>query len=497
MGYDRLTPGIIIYTISSHLSLTEPMKTLARTLTLAACLAAPTYGFADTLAEIFDLALNNDPQLRAANAAYLANRETANITRAGLLPRVAATAEYGESDADDDSSSFVSFLGDTSSTVGTTDSDQTLFTLSITQPLFDLPAWYDHKQGRTVSEQARLQYAADQQDLILRVSDAYFSVLNASENLNSAIAEEQAIARQLEQTRQRYEVGLLPITDVHEAQAAYDDAKVNVLVLQGVLKIAFEGLEVLTGQPHAVLAGLKDDFPVTRPDASREDWVKSALENNLQLKVSRLGRDAARHNADARKYEHLPTLSGSYSYQDLDQDSTFSGVSGFGGNVERIPSSRSTVESEVQTVAIHLNVPIFTGGAVSAQRRQANQQFIQAEETANYVMRSTTQLARSAHESVVTTAATVEARRQAITSAESALEATRAGYEVGTRNIVDVLFAERNLYQARRNYANARYNHITSGLNLKLAAGQLSPDDLYQLNAWLDPSLVIAPVVPQ
>ncbi|MGD9659645.1 MAG: TolC family outer membrane protein [Porticoccaceae bacterium] len=473
----------------------NPLNQLARNLSFALFLALPVSGFSETLTEIYDLALNNDPQLRAANAAYLAGKESANIGRAGLLPQISASAEYSELDSEESSSSVfvLDGLEVNSGTRGDGDADQTSFGISIEQPLFNLPAWYDFKQGKTVSEQARLSFAAAQQELIIRVTDAYFNVLRASENLTSAIAEQQAIGRQLEQTRQRYEVGLLPITDVHEAQAAFDDASVNTLVLEGGLRVAFEGLEVLTGQPHSQLAGLAGSFPVLPPDASREEWVQLALANNLQLKISQQGRDAARENAEARKMEHLPTVTGAYSYADTDFDKEFSGQNLLGAPINTPSSS----DDQTHVLSVRLNVPIFTGGLVSAQRRQAYQQYAEADETASYMLRNTTQQARTAHLNVITAAATVKALAQSIKSAESALEATRAGYEVGTRNIVDVLFAERNLHQAQRNYANARYTYISSSLNLKLVAGQLSPDDIYQLNAWVDPSKVIAPIIVQ
>jgi len=471
------------------------MKHFARNLTFAALLLTPISGFSETLSEIYDLALRNDPQLRAANAAYLADRETANIGRSALLPQVIGSAQYTERESDEDSTS-VFVLGDEevgSGSFGDGDSEELSFALSVEQPLFDLPAWYDYKQGKTVSERARLEFAAAQQELIIRVAQAYFDVLRASENLTSAIAEKDAIGRQLEQTRQRFEVGLLPITDVHEAQAAFDDASVTALVLEGALRVAFEGLEVLTGQPHSELAGLTENFPAQAPDATREDWVKLALENNLRLRISQQSRDVARHNAEARKMEHLPKLTGSYSYSDVDFDKGFRGRNIYGDPINTPSSSRD----KTHVWGVQLNVPIFTGGLLSAQRRQAYQYYAQADETANYVLRTTTQQARSAHLNVVTDAAAVKARRQAITSAESALEATRAGYEVGTRNIVDVLFAERNLHQAQRNYANTRYDYIDSTLYLKLVAGQLGPDDIYQLNAWVDPSKAIAPVTVQ
>lgn len=469
------------------------MRHFARKLTLAALFACPAVGFSATLSEIYDLALQNDPQLRAANAAYLADREAKNIRRAGLLPQVAGTAEYAETDSDEDTSSVfvLNGLEVNSGVKGDGDADQTQFALSVQQPLFDLPAWFDYRQGKTVSEQARLQFADAQQELIIRVADAYFNVLRASDDLTSAISEQQAIGRQLEQIRQRYEVGLLPITDVHEAQAVYDNTSVNTLLLEGALRIAFEGLEVLTGQPEQQIAGLTATFPVQPPDAAREDWVSKAMENNLQLRIAKQNLEAARNNATARKMEHMPTVTGNYSYSDTDYSKDFKGTNLLGTAINT-PSSN---DNQAHMMSVRLNVPIFTGGLVSAQRRQAGQQYAQADETLNYVLRNTTQQARNAHLVVVTAAATVGARMQAIKSAESALEATQAGYEVGTRNIVDVLLAERNLHAAKRNYANARYDYIKASLNLKRVAGQLSPDDIYQLNAWVDPALLVTPVV--
>lgn len=467
------------------------MKHLAYAFTCVAILCSSPV-MADSLGDIYDLALDNDPELRAAHAAYMAGRESRNIGRAGLLPQLSAGATYQESRQDVEASQ--DFGPIQSIRDGRTRGDTTRFEVSLNQPLFDLPAWYDFKQGSTVSEQARVRFAADQQDLINRVSDAYFNVLRARENLNTAIAEQEAIGRQLEQTRQRYDVGLVAITEVHEAQAIYDGATVNTLELRGALNIAFEALEVLTGRPHHQLAGLKVDFPVRDPrPASREEWVDFSLANNLELEVAQLEREASRQNANARKSEHLPTLSGSISYEDLDTENRFRGLqSDQDGTLQpsTIPSERM---GQGYVAALHLEIPLFTGGLVSAERRRAYQEYVQAQENLVGTRRNITQQARTAHQQMVTDAARVKARRQAITSAESALEATRAGYQVGTRNIVDVLLAERTLFQARRNYANARYDYIGSSLELKRVAGQLSPDDVYQLDAWLDPGLTIEP----
>ncbi len=442
----------------------------------------------DSLSEIYELALQNDPQLRAARAAYLAGSESENISRAGLLPQISAAGEYSEAETKG-SSTTVLGQGAVFGREGETDTDSRHYSVTLTQPIFDLPAWFTFQQGKELSQQAMLQFSADQQALILRSAETYFDVLRARENLETALAEEKAIKRQLEQTRERFEVGLLPVTDVHEARAAFDEATVTTLEIRGALDIAFERLTVLTGQSHEQLSGLMPDFPVVNPEpADREEWVRFSLQNNFSLQVAKHVRNAADNNAQSKKYEHMPTLTGAFSYYDDYSDSDFKGRD---LNTNQNFSRPSEIDQDGHSVALRLNVPIFTGGLVSAQRRQAYQQFVQAEENHINTQRNTVQNARSLHLLVLTNTARVKARNQTIISAKSALEATQAGYEAGTRTIVDVLVVQRNLYQARRNYANSRYDYIASLLKLKEVAGQLSPEDIYQLNAWLDPELSV------
>lgn len=442
----------------------------------------------NSLSEIYELSLQNDPQLRAARAAYLAGAESKNISRARLLPQISAVGEYSENESEG-SSTQVLGQGAVFGRKGQTDTDAKNYSITLSQPIFDLPAWFSFQQGKELSQQATLQFSADQQLLILRSADSYFDVLRARENLETALAEEKAIKRQLEQTKERFEVGLLPITDVHEAQAAYDNATVNTLETEGALDVAFEGLTVLTGQSHEQLAGLMPDFPVVNPEPlNREDWVQFALQNNFSLKVAQHARDAANQHAQAKKYEYMPKLTGSLSYYDNQSSSDFRGTD---LNTNQFFTSPSEAEQDGHSVGVQLSIPIFTGGLVSAEKRRAYQQFIQSKENHISTQRNTVQQARSQHLQVLTNTARVTARNQAITSAKSALDATQAGYEAGTRNIVDVLIAQRGLFQAARNYANARYDYIGSFLRLKEVAGQLSPEDIYQLNAWLDPEISV------
>jgi outer membrane protein len=267
---------------------------------------------------------------------------------------------------------------------------------------------------------------------------------------------------------------------VHEAQAVFDDAAVNSLEAHGALNIAFEGLQVLTGQNHISLAGLNDSFEAINPQPlNSQDWVDFAIANNYQLKVAKLGADAAYNSAKAAAAARLPKITGRASYFDSDSDGTRY-------------SAPFESQQDGHSFVISVTMPIWMGGSVDAQRRQAKQRSIASNQSYTAIRRNVIQSSRSLHQLVMTNTARVKARKQSITSADSALQATQAGYEVGTRNIVDVMVAQRSLYQARRSYANARYDYILSMMRLKEVAGQLSPEDIIRLNARLDPQLAIA-----
>ncbi|TQV75928.1 TolC family outer membrane protein [Exilibacterium tricleocarpae] len=462
------------------------MKRSALTYSLAAILSAASISAgANTLQEIYLLALENDHQLKADEAAYRAGLEQKTILRADLLPQINATATYSDTTQDLDNVRSFIFQDDSdpnapptvtrSETVGEEETETTTYTVSLTQPLFNLTAWFDYKRGVVLGEQAEAQFGADQQALIIRVSEAYFNVLRAVDNLETSIAEEKALGHQLEQTKQRFEVGLTAITDVHEAQASFDDATAVTLEARGNLGIAFEALEVITGTSHEAIAPLQEKFPVVNPEpAARHEWVDFALKNNYALKVAKLAAEASRQNSRARRSGHLPTLVGNLNYRDS---------SGDGIDTEDFDTSSDVEE---QTISIELTVPLYSGSRISGQRRQAYQQFLQNQELYNRTQRDTIQQARSFHLEVVTDVAQVKARAQAITSSLSALEATQAGYDVGTRNLVDVLVAQRNVYQARRNYSDALFDYVVNMLRLKEVAGNLSPEDVIKLNQWLE-----------
>ncbi len=454
---------------------------------------------ADTLWEIYLQALDNDQQLAADRAAYHAGLEAKNLGRSALLPQINASAEVNRTKTDFDTigTQFDDLFGlvDTR-TVGDSDVDGRIYSARLDQAIFDMPAWFGYKQGKKVSEQAAAEFSANQQEMMLRVATAYFDVLRAHDVLEAAIAEEEALAKQLEQTQQRFEVGLTAITDVYDSQAAYDSAVARRLTAQDNLLSNFDALSVLTGTHHDNVAPLVQSFKVAPPEpVERAAWVDFALANNFDLKAARLAADGARYGARAAASEHLPTLTGSVTYRNLEEDGDTSSTLTFPtlGREER--SSQPVDTSRETTIAaITLEMPIYTGGRLSASRREARNQAFQAEDLSNLAERDTVQNTRTLHRAVVTDVSRVRAREQAVISARSALDATRAGYEVGTRNIVDVLLAQRTLFQNQTDYANALYDYILNTLSLKRVAGLLAPDDLQQLEVKLNPAVPVTRV---
>jgi len=437
---------------------------------------------ADTLLDIYEMALENDPVLKAAHATYRAGREAEVIGRSALLPQVSGEASYGERDVRQKNSQTFLLQGNAvrSDSDYDTDDDTEEYSLTLSQNIFNLPAWFSFKQGKELSLQAEAQFAADQQNLIVRTVEAYVTVLRAMDNLKSTRAAEAAFQRQLEQTQQRFEVGLIAITDVHEARAAYDLAVVNRLTDEGNLGVAYEALSVLTGQPHSNLWLLSEDFPVVPPSPPERDaWVNLALQGNYLVKAAEYAAEAARQNSQSLKSEHLPKITGAITWYDLSTD---------GHNKDRIngPKYPYSVDGDGNAFTINLNMPLYAGGRISSQRRQSYEQYIAARESYDSTLRNTIQFTRSLHLAVVTDVERVKARRQAIVSAQSALDATQAGYEVGTRNVVDVLNVQQVFYQALRDYANTRFDYVLRLLRLREQAGLLSPEDVQTLNKWLE-----------
>ena len=461
--------------------------TLWFNLTLCSLLSAPT--LADTLVDIYELALENDALLKSRVAQYNADIELEKLALAPLLPQ--ARAGYTFTDSETETTSPNLFLDEegglnTIAVTSTRDTDTDGYDVSLSHTLFDLSAWFNWRAGKETTQQAQATLSAAQQDLIVRVVQSYFGVLRAQDNLRASQAQERAFERQLEQTRQRFEVGLIAITDVYEAEAARDLAQVTRIVDENNVAVAKENLSVLTGQTPGSLYVLGESFDPRPPEpADRSEWVDFALENNNQLAAARFAEEAARQNATAFKMGHAPKVTASYRYQDTETTGTI--VQDRNSPFLFDPDSEQTNE----TWQIRLDVPLFAGGAISANRRRAAEQFNTARESRINLTRTTVTQARSLHMTVMSDVSRVMARKQSIVSSQSALDATQAGYEVGTRNIVDVLNAQNKLFAAQRDYANSRYDFVINSLRLKEVAGTLSPEDIATLEGFL-----LAPPAP-
>jgi outer membrane protein len=433
----------------------------------------------NTLAGIYELALENDLTLERARAELRAGEESRKLALAGLLPQVQAGAGYIEGNTQQETTFTAGIIEQPFES--DTDTETTEWNVSLRQPVFDLPAWFNFQRGVDLSRQAESQFAVAQQSLMVRTVAAYTGVLRAAANLRASQAQEQAFAAQLDQVRQRFDVGMVAITDVHEAQAAFDLAVARRLSDAGELGTRREQLTLLTGRPHGDLWELDDRFPVVDPDPVQADeWVTFALQNNFDIQVALNARDAARNNSQAARSEHLPTVDLSLSYLDSDTDVEQTQRAEQGVRRSDFPNNQ-----ERTVVALNLFMPLYSGGFISANRRQAEAFFDAQRSTYDNTVRTVTQETRALHIRVVADVATTAARAQAVTSTKSALEAAEVGYEVGTRNVVDVLNAQREYFSALRDYENSIVDYVQDLFLLKRLAGTLSPADIYELNRWL------------
>lgn len=440
---------------------------------------------AETLVDIYELALINDPTLQAAEATYKAGSEIKAQAISQLMPQLNASASYSDSDIDSQSRRFFSADVPPFDSDFETEEESTSYTISLTQSIFNLQAFFAFKQSKALNKQSQLQFAIDQQSLILRSAEAYFDVLRGKDNLASSQSEEKAIQQQLEQTQQRYDVGLIAITDVHEARAAYDLAIVDRLTEEVRLGIAYENLTLITGQSHSSINNLASNFPVTKPQPENSDaWVNFASANNLNIKLAVQLAKASNQNAKVKKAAHLPTIQAVFRYNDSssDTDQISNGEDGASTALDG-----AFADQDGTTFEVSLDWPLWHGGLKHSERRQAGYERVRDQANLVAAKRQAFQQTRSSYLTTLTDTARVNARNLAITSARSALDATEAGYDAGTRNIVDLLNAQRDLFRAERDYANTRYDYIINSLKLKEAAGTLSPQDLTDINRWLTP----------
>ncbi|WP_020146130.1 TolC family outer membrane protein [Thioalkalivibrio sp. ALJ15] len=423
---------------------------------------------AASLLEVYERAATEDAELRAAKAEYRSVLENRPIARSAFLPQITGDAEAG---------AFYNNYRNQDSF----DGRQTSFGVSLMQSLYDRRNFIELTQADLEIARAEAELDAARQDLILRVSEAYFDVLVAQETLAFREAELEAIGRQLEQTERRFEVGLIASTDVKEAQAQRDIAEAERIAAENQLDVAREQLAVITNTYWDELDVLREDAELTPPEpADAQAWVDIALENNLELAAQRLTTETAREQIQRQRAEGQPRLNLNASVS----ENRFHGIDDGGAGAQGAgPLFNEGTEAQV---GVRLEVPFYTGGRVSALTRQAREDFQAAQEGQSLVERRTTQDTRNAYLSVIANSSRVRALEQALISTQAAFESAEAGFEVGTRTQVDVLLALREVFRAERDYAEARYGFLTDSLRLQRAAGRLSVADLESINQLLE-----------
>ncbi len=412
------------------------------------------------LLQVFEIALQNDPTYREARERRNATLEIRPQAIARLLPLLSATASGSWNFLNN---KRVSFQG-----AGIQRFVDSQARISLNQPVFNFELWVQLSQADNQIAQAEAEYANALQDLMQRTIMTYLDVLLAKDTLEFAISEKAALARQLEQGQQRFNVGLIAITDVLEAQSGFDRARSREIVAENGVNNAKEALREIIGEFEDELILLPTTIPLMKPEPlDVDEWTTTADQQNLGIIAAQNQAEVARKNIEVQRSGHYPTLDivGSYSIQD-------SGSS-FG------------LRGETGQIGLELNVPVFEGGAVNSRTREAHYNFNAAKDSLQAVRRTIRRQVKDAYRGVLSTISQVEALRATVNSSRSALEATEAGFEVGTRTTVDVVNEQRNLFEARRNLSEARNNYLMNWVSLKGSASSLSQKDLEILNNLL------------
>ncbi len=457
------------------------MKKTLISLVVGVVLAASSNNlYAENLAEVYQLALKSDPTLLKAQALAIAAKEGIIQARAILLPQLNASADMSsrESETQNYQTAFQELAPIGSLITLTTDS--TTYGAELTMQLYHHDSWLKMSNAKKSAHQSDLNFQLAKQQLIIRVTKAYFDILDAKESLKFAVAEKTAIARQLEQTKQRFAVGLTAITDVHEAQAQYDNAITSEIKAEHKVFSTEEELRTITDVYPTNLSALNtSSFSTTTPaPKSANEWQQIAESKSLDIIVQKVSVDIAKKNIDIAQAGHYPTIDFKGS---AGKSTSTTGFAAQNGNI----TFPSTPYYNSQNLGITLTVPLYSGGATSSIVRQAQQNYVVASQDLALAHRSVVRDTRNAYHTVIEAISSIKALQQSVISAESALKATQAGFEVGTRTIVDVLNSTRNLYDAKRNLATTRYGYIQSVLALKRASGLISFQDIIDINNGL------------
>ena len=441
-----------------------------RCLVFVSALLLPLAASANDLMKVYELALTNDPTYLAAQFARDANVEARPLALAPLLPQLNGAYrpakdhfEFTPPDA-----STCAQAGQPAGCTFTSSNRPYTVSLTLSQSIFDWSAFETYSQAGDTAALAEVSFRAAQQNLLLRVAQAYFAVLTAADTLRASRAENKALERQLEQARKRFDVGLSAITDVQEAQARFDLTTATVIDAERTFRSSREALAAITGPNTVGLSSVQEDIGVPNPDPLNvAKWTEVALAENLDLAAAKLSTSIAKKGIWIARGGYLPTVN----------------IVGQGTNGQSSGFNRGYYEDRSYT--LNVNVPIFAGLSTwhTVDRAQSTHGQAQAQElgTRRTVERTT----HDAYQGVLSGASRVKALKQAVLSNTTALQASQVGLQVGARTNVDVLNAQQLLYSAQRDYASARYNYLVSVLTLKNAAGRLTQNDLQEIDRLL------------
>lgn len=426
---------------------------------------------AEDLLQVYQQARLSNPDLRSSAATRDAAFEKINEARSSLLPQLGLGADYAYNSGYRDSSGL--------------HSNTTSGSLQLTQTIFDMSKW----RALTLQEKTAgiqdVTWQVAQQDLMLNTATAYFNVLNAIDTLSYTEAQKQSIYHELDQTTQRFNVGLVAITDVQNARAQYDAVLASEVTARNNLDNMVEALRQITGNDYLALASLNiASFKTTRPDAVSA-LLKEAESRNLKLLSARLNQDLAREQIRSAETGHMPTVG-------LTASTGLSNAK-YGGSRAQQSSSTTDAISGTNQIGLSFTLPLYSGGAVTSQVKQAQYSYVSASEQLESAHRSAVQTVRSSFNNVNASISSIDAYKQSVVSAQSSLDAMEAGYQVGTRTIVDVLDATTTLYDAKQQLSNARYSYLINQLNIKYAMGTLNEQDLQLLNSQLSKEISTSP----
>mgnify|MGYP001337503566 FL=1 len=420
---------------------------------------------ANDLLSIYQEALEKDPDFNAKKADLKISKEYLNQARSGLLPQLRFSAStnwneyYQERVLQNDYNTFS-------------------YNLNLSQPIFRLDSWFVTRQAKQNYEAAEARFAYQQQDLMIRVTQAYFKVLSAKSTLKSAEATEKALNNQYQTVTQRFNSGAASRIELAEAKSAFNRAQSDRVLAEGNVDISFEELNSIVGRQVEMVTPLNQNSEFIAPSEEINSEVTKGREANYLIIEARNRLEAAESNTRSKTANYLPKIDlNANASRRTSKQYTFDG---FDSDVD-LPFSIPT-ETENRAFSIQFSMPLFTSGLNNSQRRQALLQEVKTEEQMILIERSVVQQIRSLYTALKTAELNIVSLRTAVDSSKDALDATRLGYELSSRNLIDLLQAERNYSETQNRLSQAMYGFIVTSLQYKQAIGTLRPEDIVKIN---------------